>query len=135
MKISFTATQNGLTARQWTRVWDELIAAKPSAVIHGACKGGDDEIDDVCLRLGIQRVVFPSDHPTKSRLQRCVERGGKIIVAREPMFSLARNPLIVDAGDRLIACPSQARMIVRSGTWATVRYARKKHVNVLIIEP
>jgi hypothetical protein len=98
-------------------------------------RGADDELDALAHVMGIQRVVFPSTHPTKSALTRCLARGGSIIVAREPLSPLKRNPLIVDAGQRLIACPKNDQMTVRSGTWSTVRYASKQGRVIEIIYP
>lgn len=38
---------------------------------------------------------------------------------------LKRDHRIVDVTDKLIAAPGQAAEVLRSGTWATVRYAVK----------
>ena len=46
---------------------------------------------------------------------------------------LERNRDIVDACDILIACPRTLKEELRSGTWATVRYARKVGKPVAIL--
>ncbi len=46
---------------------------------------------------------------------------------------LERNRDIVDASEVLIACPSTREEVMRSGTWATVRYARKKGMKITLI--
>lgn len=141
MKISFTGSQLGMTNNQRTYIRYELETRRPSAVIHGACIGADDEFDEIAYELGIPRIIFPSNHPTKSALDKCIERcgereRGKLIVASEPMPPLKRNPLIVRAGDQLIACPSQPNEVIRSGTWTTVRLGRKilgrKNVEIIL---
>jgi len=48
---------------------------------------------------------------------------------------LERNRAIVDETDILLAAPLESEEQLRSGTWATVRYARKQHKTVLVIFP
>jgi hypothetical protein len=50
---------------------------------------------------------------------------------------LARNKDIVDACTILIATPAQNSEIQRSGTWATVRYAKSKYdrSRIVIVRP
>ncbi len=55
------------------------------------------------------------------------------ILGKKPY--LARNRDIVNAADVLIAGPGGMEEIMRSGTWATVRYARKKQKPVIIVYP
>lgn len=48
---------------------------------------------------------------------------------------LVRNHDIVDSTELLIACPKEQVEVLRSGTWATIRYARKKEITVWLIDP
>lgn len=48
---------------------------------------------------------------------------------------LARNHDIVDAAGLLIAAPSGPAEKRRSGTWATVRHARKQGTRIWIVLP
>jgi hypothetical protein len=48
---------------------------------------------------------------------------------------IERNHNIVDNTDMLIAFPSTKTEILKSGTWATIRYARKKGKKIIIIDP
>jgi len=48
---------------------------------------------------------------------------------------LARNQDIVDETEVLIAVPAQKKEIVRSGTWATIRRARKAGRLIYFIFP
>jgi hypothetical protein len=137
MKLGFTGSSHrGWTIQQRDRVLEVLEEYRP-IVVHGACIKCDDLLDNLAYSMGLTRVVFPSDHPTKSALTTCVARGGDIIVARDPLPMLVRNRLIVHSSWRLIATPSSRHEVVRSGTWMTVRYARK-HLGVdkvEVIEP
>jgi hypothetical protein len=47
----------------------------------------------------------------------------------------SRNHDIVDETELLIACPGELAEAVRSGTWATVRYARKLGRPIVIFWP
>lgn len=47
---------------------------------------------------------------------------------------LKRNIDIVDNTDILIGCPS-GEEIVRSGTWHTIRYAKKQNKKIMMIRP
>jgi hypothetical protein len=71
---------------------------------------------------------FPSTAKTRTDLLLDVDF---LAEAKPP---LERNEDIVDFGrDLLIAAPLQMVEVVRSGTWHTVRYARKKKVTVEIL--
>ena len=52
---------------------------------------------------------------------------------REVLPPLVRNARIVQAADLLIAAPEQDIEQLRSGTWATVRAARKKGIPVIML--
>lgn len=52
----------------------------------------------------------------------------------DPAPYLVRNRDIVDCSDLMVAAPD-APEIRRSGTWATIRYARTRHVPLWIVMP
>lgn len=141
MKVSFTGSQRGLTGRQWTKLLDLLRELKPSVVAHGGCIGADDAVDDLAVELGIFRAIFPSDHPTKALpfdhfvAKRGADRAGGGFTWAAVKAPLARNPDIVAVGELLIACPKEVREVIRSGTWATVRLARRVGKRVVVIDP
>ena len=56
------------------------------------------------------------------------------VYMRKPKPYLERNKDIVDETGLLIATP-KGEEIVRSGTWSTIRYARKNHKKIIIIMP
>ena len=57
---------------------------------------------------------------------------GKILQEKE---YLVRNHNIVDSTDMLIGCPKEMQEQLRSGTLATIRYAKKKNKKIIIIFP
>ena len=48
---------------------------------------------------------------------------------------LARNRIIAARCDALLACPAEPDEQLRSGTWSTIRYARKAGKPITIIRP
>lgn len=71
-------------------------------------------------------------HPPKNNTMRSYCKGD---VIKEEKEYIKRNHNIVDESDMLVAFPSTKSEILRSGTWATIRYARKQNKLVLIIFP
>ena len=91
---------------------------------HGDCVGWDEECFFICNHLGIKTVAHP---PDKDSLRAFT----KSDVILPPKSYLDRNKDIVGAVDYLIAAPSGPETR-RSGTWSTVRYAKKVGVNGVV---
>lgn len=133
MKVAFTGTQKGLSVLQFRALWNRLEELKPSAFIHGGCVGADEQADQIAVDQGILRFIFPqssnplkrvSDAAFKKRIDvYSMKQGNCVIMPAEP--PLVRNVQIVKAGTILIACPKESNEVLRSGTWATIRQARK----------
>jgi hypothetical protein len=131
--VGFSGTQIGMTSAQQETV-DRLIAAvikqraletDPSRVVfahHGDCLGADSQFDEICRRHHVQIVLHPPILMAKRA--RCDQREPPCIV-RAPLDYLERNKAIIHECSYLIATPKEAIEQVRSGTWATVRYARR----------
>ena len=139
MKIGFTGTRRGLTPRQRGALESLLLAVKMSLYsgcdgnktavgIHGCCVGADEEFHELCQRFGFGTIGRRSNL-TNMRMH------GKCDIEYEPEYPLDRNRKIVDECDMLIVCPRTADEELRSGTWATVRYAEKTGKAFRIIEP
>ena len=54
-------------------------------------------------------------------------------IVKEPQPYLQRNHNIVNECDMLVAFPSTSNEVLRSGTWSTIRYAKKAKKPVEII--
>src|SRR5258708_38911504 len=121
MKVGFTGTQRGLTERQ--RVMLGLYLAGLEGACeefhHGDCIGADAEAHELVRRYNVPVVIHPPDNSSKRAF--CSDYHAAMPLSPY----LARNRDIVDAVDLMIACPSGIE-VRRSGTWATVRYARQK---------
>ena len=129
-RVGFTGTRKGLTPKQH-RELKALLADMAIELHHGSCVGADEEAMEICLELGIPVVAYP----TKHRLQFTAHGAREI----KPMQTgknpeLTRNHKIVDVCDVLIACPKEDAEVLRSGTWACIRYA-KRHKPVIMLWP
>jgi len=129
MKVGFTGTQEGTTNEQFAACTEFFLSEDVSEFHHGACIGADEEIHKLVVIMKSKVYKYPSTVTTK--LGKCP--GGYL--ACQAMHPLKRNPLIVDAVDMLLACPKTQYEIRRSGTWATIRYARKVGKPIMIIFP
>jgi hypothetical protein len=63
---------------------------------------------------------------------RANKNGDEIRTAKKYMI---RNHNIVNETDIIVAFSPTDKEIIRSGTWATIRYAHKKNKKVIIIFP
>ena len=126
MKIGFTGTRRGMTNKQKDKVRELLKGC--SEFHHGSCIGSDKEAGDIAVILGIEIILHPP-LDTKN-MAPC---SGKEV--REPKSYGIRDKDIVDETEFLIAIPKGFSEELRSGTWQTVRYARKQGKKIFIICP
>ena len=131
MRVSFTGTRSGMNPWQKQQLEKFLKEHKNRMTIfaHGSCVGADVEahamVQGIC-GSGIYIAVFPSTAKTRVHVQ------GADYIA-DPKPPLERDKDIVDCGcDLLLAAPLQMNEALRSGTWSTIRYAKKKKVRVEI---
>lgn len=124
--VSVTGTRHGTTLYQKAVLQSNIRHI--AWLHHGDCIGADADAHDIARKLGIKIHVHPPDNPTL----RAFKGGDR---ESEPLPYLERNKAIVNAGQWLIATPATTTEILRSGTWSTVRYARKMDKNRLIIYP
>lgn len=129
MRTGFTGTRNGATEEQKFAIEYFLQTLQASELHHGDCVGADADAHWIAKRLGIKVVI----HPPKLEGYRAFCEGAAQI--HEPLPYLERNRRIVDETYLLLACPKEHTMILRSGTWSTVRYARKTGKRVIVIYP
>jgi len=124
MIVGFTGTRRGLTALQMKALAHVLHDDAIELLVHGGAKGADATADMLATTYKIERRVRPGPHSTSW------QEGAEVMPAVE---NLLRNRDIVDDADVLIACPSTYQERQRSGTWATIRCARKRGIPIRII--
>ena len=129
MKIGFTGTQKGMSQRQISGLTRLILSLKMIEFHHGDCAGADSEAHDVVRNMSkdTEIVIHPPSNPSK----RAFKKGD---VTRYELPYLERNTQIVQETRLLIAAPSSLQEELRSGTWATIRYARKTGQPVLILD-
>lgn len=125
MIFGFTGTQSGMSDLQKRRVTKLLQASFIEAVHHGDCIGADSDFHKIASLFELNIVMHPPINSSKRAF--C---GGNVLASKE---YLERNNDIVAACDVLIAAPKTEKEELRSGTWATIRYARKLGKRVIIV--
>ncbi len=126
----FTGTSRapGMTPRQLAAV--RVLLSNVTTLHLGDCVNADAQAYEEALLLGIKTVGHPPDW--KGRRAFCVYDE-----ERRPRPYLERNLAIAYEGvDGLIAAPKNFIELPRgSGTWATIRYARKLKRTIWIVMP
>lgn len=142
MKIGFTGTQKGMTQEQVFTFYNFLQEHKDiNEFHHGQCIGTDVDSHKIIRGqhhltrklnnfLSQIKIVIHLSIDTKK-----VERVELPFKIKEPKPYLERNKDIVNETDLLIACPKSDKEELRSGTWSTIRYAKKMNKKVIIIYP
>ncbi len=139
MKVGFTGTKKGMTIPQRHTFCALLKHLVELSIIkefhHGDCVGADEHAHIMIMHSGVfgvflrpHLVIHP---PANDRLRAFCEYPDE---TRDPLPYLDRNHKIVDETDILIATPAGKEQL-RSGTWATVRYAGKKKKPIYLIDP
>lgn len=126
--IAFSGTRNGMTEIQKGQFESILIKLDGDYFHHGDCIGADAEANDIARALGYIIIIHPPENEKYRAF--CVAEE-----SRKKKGYLDRNHDIVDESDLLVATPAASKEKLRSGTWATIRYAKKKKKEVIIIEP
>jgi hypothetical protein len=128
MVIGFTGTRKGMTTAQRDAVAAVLRTLNATVLHHGDCVGADAQANEIARALGLRVVLHPPDDGRHRAFCRADE-------VRSPRSYLVRNHDIVNDAQVLVATPGQQSEVMRSGTWATIRYARKLGVRTVVIYP
>lgn len=132
--IGITGTREGANEQQLTELRQAIYnvwrnGGQKAVLHHGDCVGVDQQAHEIAEEYGIVIEVHPPNDPA----HRAYTTGWEIL-HREKSYA-ARNQEIVDACDVLIAVPEKPESAApRSGTWMTVRKARKAHKPVIILK-
>ena len=130
---AFTGTRQGLTPEQHDRLQDVIDVLQPVLVHNGACEGADRAMHRLCRGRAILSEYHPSNSEQMAWAKSIRHAQEAIRALRGPLL---RNGVMVRLGVRgLIATPGEEHEILRSGTWATIRVARKHNRPIWIISP
>lgn len=130
MKIGFTGTRKGMSDYQKKTLKELLImygANNGFEFHHGDCIGADEQAHNIANECGYRILIHPPNRDTYR-----AHCDGFAFMVKE---YLERNRDIVNACDVLLACPPTNYHILKSGTWYTVRYAKKIKKDIKIIYP
>ncbi len=130
--VGFTGTQRGTTPWQRTKLAELLRELGATDFHHGDCVGADAEAHAIAVGLGCRIHLHPPTDPSKRAF--CVMRPNVDVTHRSRAYP-DRNQDIVDETVILIATPGESKEKLRSGTWSTVRKARRRRRPITIILP
>lgn len=127
MILGFTGTRKNLTPFQRAALVTFLVNMRPAEIHHGDCQGADAELHEMA-RILLTRIIV---HPPSDPALRAFCLGTEVLPARP---YLVRDRDIAEACEELAACPDGPER-AKSGTWYTIRQARKLGKTVTIFYP
>lgn len=128
MIIGFTGSRTGMSVNAYKKLQEFLNANEIIEGHHGDCIGADTTFHRELEQRNVKIVIHPPDND-----QLRAFNNSQYMMPVKPY--LMRNKDIVKACDVLIAFPSQYVELLKSGTWSTIRYARKINKKVYIFYP
>lgn len=131
MILGVTGSRSGITSRQSKWLNEFFDDNDISRLLHGDCEGADEAADTIAMKHGVKRWAMPGTDALGRSPYRAYCAAEYIA---EPRLYQVRNQYIVDNCELLVALPKSVER-VRSGTWATIRYARRVHRQHFIIYP
>jgi|SRR5271157_6397207 len=127
-KVGFTGTQKGAHPAQIAAAKEKLKALKEEGFDefhHGACIGADEQVAKIAKELGFKVIAHPGLAKDPANMQfRSDWNGSDETLGAKPFID--RDHDIVDATETMLATPLTYEEQNRSGTWTTVRYAKKQ---------
>jgi hypothetical protein len=135
MILGFTGTRKGTTPAQRAAL-PSVLATLPERVLLGAAPGADRDFYYFLLCRDPRQIIelWPAFLDQLNWSNRECYRYPAVSShgIHDPLF---RNKEIAERCDHLLACPAEDIEQLRSGTWATVRYARKAKKPITFIFP
>lgn len=137
IKIGFTGNRNGLNNIQKEEIHIILDKYDDIIVSHGDCIGADSDFHKLCIEYrnehnsNKQKNLIIHIYPPNKSILRGFNKGD-ILMTEKPY--LERNLDIINNSDIIIACPiDKTKEELRSGTWSTIRQAKKLNKDVYIL--
>jgi hypothetical protein len=127
MILGFTGTSRGMAPRQ-LKVMRQLLY-NINTLHLGDCIGADTEAYDAALQFGIKLIGHPPCNGCKRAFLSYDEERA------EKSYLDCNHDIVAEGIDGLIATPHGFVEEQRSGTWATIRYARQLKRRIWIVLP
>ena len=138
MILGFTGTRKGMTRQQENAVAEYLQRNTVIKHLNGACAGADREmfwlVINRCEQAEVTLLPGDLDQWYWARWVSSICKQHKVTVAKWQTYQ-TRNRKIVNGSNKLLATPKENHEIARSGTWSTVRIARKAGLVPVIVWP
>lgn len=129
MILGFSGGREGMNKDDILKVKEFLYKHEEiTEVHHGDCVGADSQFHELVRKVNPSIKIII--HPPKYTVFRAFCDGD---IQMQEKDYLERNKDIVNASDIIIACPKSKTEVTRSGTWSTIRYARKMKKEIQII--
>lgn len=131
--VAVTGTSRGMTPGQQEQArafLDALYGKGYRKLRHGDCIGADAQFARIAKDIGFYLIAHPGhppDKPEETKYRAFTDFNDEVLPVRP---FLVRDKDMVDRAALLVAAPYQDYEVVRSGTWATVRYAQDEGVTV-----
>lgn len=137
--VGFTGTSKGMTQGQKSYVQNGLLdlnveAHRIGGILHfhhGDCVGADEQAHAIAVSILTPNLIRVHIHPPDNDKKRAFCKSVNIHPAKP---YLVRNHDIVDASSVIFVVPKGHIEELRSGTWATYRYAKKKGIDIIMVE-
>lgn len=133
--LGVTGTQEGMSVAQRKAVIQWLQDLGPTSAHHGGCIGVDEEVHELLIKVCANCIINVHPASDVSRLKVAKIKAGDTVTIWKAAPPLKRNRLIVGSSTEMLVLPKEQEEQLRSGTWATYRYARKGLRKVTIIYP
>lgn len=129
-EVGFSGTREGMTVYQ--RMMTHIIFRDlvPSTLHHGDCVGADAQAWRIANHE--PHGIFIHAHPCNLPHARAMTHSDMVHDIKPP---LVRNHDIVDSSDIMLFTPKEDQPVLRSGTWATFRYALSLKKPMVLIKP
>lgn len=141
LHIGITGSRDGITLAQIEAFVTELSMYDEVKVHHGDCVGVDEGIHKILLDAKKENpkvieiyIHPPTDHKQRAFCQKKYETKEVLVHSFASEEYLKRNQMIVSSTKELWAFPSGPEK-QRSGTWATIRFAKKTGTPVKLFWP
>lgn len=129
--VAFSGTQHGMTdSQQWVcdLIFAVLRSLDDEVWLHeGDCIGSDIQAATIARARGL----LIHEHAPSDGRKRGWFQGPD--ATSEPAYYLERNRNMVDVSRLLLATPGEPLEVLRSGTWSTIRYARRQGKRVIVV--
>lgn len=139
----FSCSRDGWTIYQEKAVKYVLDLVRPSLVVHGGGRKGDELFDTLCKKREIPRRIYPANNlpsflcmPLAANEEYDDEEGDLEVMARSP--APGRNLLVIQDSHVTIACPNSdhaPHSMRGQGTWHFIRHSREAMKPLFLIPP